>query len=771
MNPSQFLTKIIKLSVYGVILLTPIFFLPFTFEYLEFNKQYLLAALVLTGVLAWIGRAVVEKEVRFYRTPLDIPLVAFWLIILVSGILSQDRNLSFLGSFDNMTIGVIPLTFYILFYFLVTNTLVKMEDIRRVNILVLSSGLIASLFFFLQISGFFKALDLPWRFHNTVSSLNTPFGVFAITCLVLALNALFVKKKNIRSDIFWFISFAVFLATLLLIGFKPVWIVAAAALFLLLVLGMSHLEEIRTSWVTVSFAILVVALIFVLLGVPQFLTANLPLEVTLSQSASWKLATETLGSSLKQFILGSGPATFVYDFAKFRPESLNLTFAWNVRFTNPGSTFINLLATLGFLGTVSFVLIILLALGTVVFVWMKKSFKRDGAFSRAKSSHDEDSVFSSSTLFFGMTVGWLSLLAASFFLVFSTTLWILFFLYLGGLMIIARHLLNTNEKPVIISLKTSPEYALASSFIFILVFSGVIVFGIFLGRFYIANVSYATSVKAAAAGEFDRVIESSAQAAQYHPSSANYHIALARGYLLKASAESRSPAPDTSAIASLVASAVNEARIATDLAPLNVRTWETLATMYENARSIAPNAVDWAIAALDRAVELESSNPNHFLRRGNLKFLLQKYDDAKSDYEESIRLKANHIDAFIRLALLEEVRKDLDAAIMRMSDAFRFAPQDPEILFQLGRLLYNRNTGNDMTLAEQAFRGAIQFNPNHSNALFSLATLLERGGDKQDALGFYRRVLQLNPDNEEVRAKVRALSAPAYTPPVEEGEE
>lgn len=772
MNTPKLLTRVIETCVYGVILLTPIFFLPFTYEFLEFNKQYLLAALVLVGVLAWMGRAILEKEVRFYRTPLDIPLVTFWFVILVSGVLSQDRNLSFLGSFDSATIGIIPLTFYILFYFLVTNTLVKLGDMKRVNILLLSSGLVASLFFFLRVSGLLAKMGIPWTFHNTVSSLNTPFGVFAIITLVLALNTLFIKKKNIKDDIFWVVSFVVSLIVLLLVGFKVVWIATAAALFLLLVLGMSHLEEIRTTWVTATFAILVVALIFILLGVPQFLTAKLPLEVTLSQGTSWKVATETLGHSLKQFILGSGLSTFSYDFAQFRPESLNLTFAWNVRFAYPTSTFINLLATTGFLGTVSYILVVLLALGTIVFIWMKKSFKKEGAFSRAsKELSSDNATFASSTLFFGMTVGWLSLLAASFFLVFSTTLWVLFFLYMGGLMVVARYILGTNEKPLTVSLKTSPQYTLASSFIFILFFSGVIVFGIFLGRFYLANVYYASSIKAAVAGEVDATAEKAVLATKYHPSSATYHTALARAYLLQAAAESRDSEPDTTTITNLVASAVNEARLATSLAPKNIQTWETLVTMYENARPIAPNAVDWAIAALDKSIELEGTNPAHYLKRGNLRFLLQKYDDAKSDYEESIRLKANYVDAFVRLAMLEEVRKDLDVAVMRMSDAFRFAPQNPEILFQLGRLLYNRGAENDLALAEQAFKGAIQFNPNHANALYSLAILLERRGETSEALGFYRRVLQLNPDNEEVRAKVRALSAPAAAPTVEDIEE
>lgn len=755
---SNILSWVIKSCIYGIVALTPIFFLPFTFENLEFNKQYLLGVLVLIGVLAWMGRAIIEKEVRFYRTPLDIPLVIFWFIVCVSGILSADRNLSFIGNLDNLTIGVMPLTFYVLFYFLITNTL-KFDDLKKVVVITLSSGLAASAFFMLQSAGVLAKLGLNWNFGNTVSNLNTPFGIFVVVCLVLSLNALFIRKRHIKNDIFWFFCFVVFLSTLALFGFKLVWICAAAALFLLLVLGMSHLEEIRTSWITVSFSILVIALIFILLGVPKFLTASLPLEVSLSHGVSWKVATETLGSSLKQFIIGSGPATFVYDFAQFRPESLNLTFAWNIRFMSPSSTFIDILSTLGFLGAVSYILVLLLALGTVVFVSMRKVLKKDGILSHAVRhvAGNEISVFSASPLFFGVTVAWLSLLAASFFLVFSTTLWILFFLFMASIMVVSRTLLKVHEKPVEISLKTSPQYSLASSFVFILVFSGVIVLGVYLGRFYIADVYYAQSLASGNDGNVGLMEEKAAKAVMYRGKWAPYYLNLARAYLLDAGVESRKSSPDAAKISSLVASAVNQARFATDLAPKNVVSWETLATMYENALAVAPAAGEWAISALDQAIVLESSNPIHFLRRGNLKVALQKIDEAKTDYEEAIRLKANFVDAFVRLSAVEESKRDLDMAILRMSDAFRFSPRNPEVLFQLGRLFYNRAKGNDLDLAEQAFRGSIEQNPSYSNALYGLGILLEGRGRLDEALECYNKVLRLNPDNADVRAKINAI--------------
>ncbi len=56
--------KIIKWSIYLSVFLTPLFFLSFSYEAFEFNKQYLLFFLVLAGLLAWLAKMVFwDKEV------------------------------------------------------------------------------------------------------------------------------------------------------------------------------------------------------------------------------------------------------------------------------------------------------------------------------------------------------------------------------------------------------------------------------------------------------------------------------------------------------------------------------------------------------------------------------------------------------------------------------------------------------------------------------------------------------------------------------------
>ena len=114
--------RIIKLSIYLLVFLLPVCFLPFSFEAYEFNKQYLLFFLVSLGFLAWLAKMVIcDKEIKFRRTPLDIPVLAFMFLAILSTAFSIDKTSSlfgFYGRFSDNLIGILSLG---IFYFLITN--------------------------------------------------------------------------------------------------------------------------------------------------------------------------------------------------------------------------------------------------------------------------------------------------------------------------------------------------------------------------------------------------------------------------------------------------------------------------------------------------------------------------------------------------------------------------------------------------------------------------------------------------------------------------
>lgn len=738
------------------IFLTPIFFLPFTAETLEVNKYFLFYFLMLLALVAWLARAVSRKIFEFRRTPLDFPLAALWFVFLIVSLVSEERYLSFFGEFSSLGLSFFGLTAMFVFYFLVVQNLRKINQILWAIYLLMFSGALSALYMIMPtFSRFFGSFSIPqsWPDYGLINSSNTLSGIFLVVIFALSLAFLTIKKRGLGLDIFYFLVFLLIGASIVLIGFKIVWVAMVATIFLMLVFFLTYLEKVRTVWTSISFGILVISLLFIFFGTPKFLTMPLPVEVSLSQGTSASLIMETLKDGARHFLFGSGPSTFIFDFSKYRSVDFNNNFAWNIRFRQPYSGALDWLATTGLIGTLSLLLVILMVLGLIVTTWLKHFLE----FRRKKKIEEIPVMVASlqlSPLIFWAIVGaWLTLLVVFFFVNFSLAHWLMFWLFLGLMVGAGAHLAKIELPELTLSLKTSPQYAMASSFGFILIFTAIIVVGIFLGRFFTAEVVYARSLSKS----LDERIAGLQKAVEFNPNRVLFHLNLAESFLSKA-AEQTSKTNDLNQVASLVASAVQAAKVATDKAPNNVATWEYLATMYVNARSIAPEANNWTIGALEKAIALEPTNPLFHIALGNAKLFERRYTEAKEDFEKAISLKVNLLDGYLRLAMLKETQNDINGAIAALEKGLNYGAQDPVYLFQLGRYYFNRAQKGDYDLAQMAFERAISLNPNYSDALYALALLFEKRGNSVEALKFYQKVLNLNPGNAEIKKKIDKLS-------------
>lgn len=757
---TSILTQITRFALFGIVFLIPLFYFPKTSETLELPKQFLLIMLTVVALTAWIGQVVATRKLEFHRTAFDIPLAIFWATLLLATLTSRDRLSSLLGNYESYTWSFLTITSLLILFFLVIQTVRTRGEMMNLVTVFAASGLVAELFFIVK--AFLPKLVawIPVASSNTVSSLASVFGVFVLIQMILALSILAVKGKGItRRDVFFGIVFGLSLISLVMIGFKSVWFFVAIGMFFFLVYAVGKVSELRLAWVSVCFALFVASILLAFFGVPRFLTARLPVEVSLASPVSWSIATNVLTTDVKSFLLGSGPASFVLDFSRFRPDSFNSNFAWNVRFSQPYSTAIELLTATGILGAIALASVVVLALGTIFFLWIRKVSARGRG-----AGMDEGEASDALPLFWGATTAWITLLVASFFSVFGATTWLMFFLSLALMASLSRLVARREDSVLRVSLKTSPQYSLLVSFCFIVVFTGVIIFGLFLGRFFNAEIAYASGLRAIVSGGTDEAITKTGQAVALHPTRSTYHVALAQAYLNKATQTALGAQPDPNLVTTLVALAVNEARRATELAPNNVNGWQQLATMYANARAIAPDANVWVMRTLERAIELEKTNPILYVLAGNAKVFDKQPEEAIKDYENAIRLKPDYVDAYLNLALLEEQSGKIDEAISHMAQAVVIAPGNADALFNLGRLLYNRGKEGDLARAESAFQTVLNAVPNHANALFSLGLLAERQGKTSAAIEFYQRVLKLNPDNAEVKRKLDSLSAPP--PPV-----
>lgn len=316
--------KIVSLLIPFLIFLTPLFFLPLTPNFFEFNKMYLVLAGSLLIFALWLLKALLGKQIVLFSTPLDVPVILIFVAFLVSTLFaSPNRVLPLLGK----TGIIFTLT---CFYFALTQsgpTPGVDKETPGVGRNWLQALMAASFVLsWITIFAFVQVLPkvLPWEFaknqvFNTAGSL-TAFVSFQV--LLLPATLLFATKSSqFLNKILYFL-------------------VAALS--------------------TVS---LVLAISLMLPGKPAS-------PAFLSPTIGWWIAVEIFKNAKTAF-LGVGPESFLTAFSLFRPAIFNNQKFWNLRFATSSNEFFQVLTTTGLFGLISLLYLLLIS-GKKLFRDLKK---------------------------------------------------------------------------------------------------------------------------------------------------------------------------------------------------------------------------------------------------------------------------------------------------------------------------------------------------------------------------------------------------------------
>jgi putative inorganic carbon (HCO3(-)) transporter len=756
----KFLNKIIKSSLYLLVFLLPVWFLPFSFEGYEFNKQYLLFFLVSLGFLAWLAKMVLcDKEIKFRRTPLDIPILIFLFISILSVAFSIDKSSSlfgFYGRFSDNLIGILSLG---ALYFLITNN-VSLGENRGERVSPSLSGMLKTLLwsaFFVLLFSYFSlfgvwqimatkfqgiASNLPMlmsRIFNPIGGSLESLAIFLSVVAVL-LVALILKFQNHNSKVKNFCLFFLLLAStilLIIIDFTAAWLALALSLILFLVFAFwsrVFKERVNVLLIPIILIIISIALLFTQvsnfkLQVKNYNILDSPKEILLDQKTTWQVA----WGAIKNYpVLGSGIGTFSQDFAKFKPKEFNQTNLWQLRFDKGSSQVAETISTVGILGFLSW-----LAIAGLFFLI---SF-----YLLRKIKGGESGPGGLQLPFF---FGFLSLVLSQIFYYQNTTLAFLFWLFLGlGVISWAAPL-----KEKVFSFKNFPEMKLV--FTIVLLVLALVIFGsyFFAGRFYLADAKYKEGVISGRAEDLETAVNLS-------KSRATYAITLSRSYFLEASVELQKSVEEqaTQKIQVNFAKSIDEAKRATQISPNWVAAFENLGMIYRDIRGFAEGASNWAIDSFSKAAELEPTNPVFPTEMGKILRDDEKTDEAKNEFEKALELKPDYLDAEIQSALIFEQEGNSQESIAKLKEIVEQNPSSVEAIFQLGRVYYNNNQTDE---AIGQFEKAIQIFPNHSNSLYALGIAYQKKGLTGKALEQFEKVLELNPGNQDVLQKIAELKKP-----------
>jgi tetratricopeptide (TPR) repeat protein len=728
------LSRIIKSSIYLMVFLVPLFFLPFSFEGLEYNKQYLIFFLTGIAFFAWLAKmAIADKEIRFKHSILDLFVLVFLVISVISSIFSIDKMSSLFGFYGRFSDGLLGLISMAALYFLVTNNLVA-EDMKKVKKLFLCSTALVVVIAYFSVFGVWGKIPFLAGQAALSSVFNTTSASLEGLAMFLAIALVFLAaKKGHKSVALKYVLLVAVLGLLVIIDFTPAWITILATLILFVGLSLwKRIFKENVNLLLVPIAIIIVAAVCLPFQFTSLIfganskIATLPQEQTLDQANSWKVGVNTATDNVKNIFVGSGPGTYYYDFAQQKPKEINnTTWLWQIRFDRAGSYVSEVLATMGFAGLISYLALIAIFLMISWFMISKQT---------------------GSLLF---TVVFLSLVIGQFFYYQNTTLAFLFWLIMG--LAVVKWQGPVKEKSI--SFKEFPEISLVFSTLVIVVGLGILALDFFGVKYYLADVNYAKAQAMNSSVARNQLLE---KAAIGNLGLSQYRMALSRGYLSEALNEMAKPAAqqDTNTIQQLVASAIDQAKVSTTLTPKSVASWENLGVIYREIKDMASGALDWGVKAFETAITLEPTNPVIYTELGKLYANANNNEKATESFQRALEQKPDYVNAMVQEALLLEKEGKASEAITKLETLFPTYYLNTELLFQLGRLYFNAGQADKAVIQ---FQNVILLSPNHSNAHYSLAIVYASQGKKDLAIQEFEKVLELNPGNEDVAQKIAAL--------------
>lgn len=751
----------------GGTLFFPLFVFPKTFEVVNLPKTFFLFLLVGVLVLLWSIGAMLEKKLLVRRSMLDIPFVLFGVAVLVSSLFSVSVPVSFFGTTDNFTLTAFTIFPAVLFAYLIVQLIKNRTSFVNFIQIFFLSHIVAELLFYVFQIPFIRTHGLTaWfghNFFNTVSTGNSIFGIWVAALGVLSFGTLLLKGRKKIYYILPAISAVLSLITLFRLGFTVSFVVFGIGLGMLLVLPFLFARSTSVKVSLALFSVFVLTLLCIGFGTPQSFKMHVPVEIALGAQSSFDFVKAALGADVKQFLVGSGPGTFLYDFSLHRTPAFNTNaIVFNTRFHAPFSTFLALLVEVGLLGSVFFILLILIGLGAMLSTWTELRSSWKGLIQeRVATTLHAQGLSSFAEIFDVFVVGaaWIALtvgLCVSFVDIVSWwTWWCFLALIIVGIGFVNKKFVVEKD----ISLVVSPQYSLALSFGIILFFTLIILSTAFGVRMYLAEYSW---VKASQVSSLDEAEAYLQRSIEYRRSYAPYQVSLARVYLQKAKVAYEKNNQNTPEVASLVASAANVAKIATELEPNNVENYETLALMYLNAHSFAPEANTWAKDALLSALLLEPSNVVNHTRLAQVYIQENKLSEAEKELQKAIELKFDYVPAYEALIVLYRDAGKYNEALGFYEVLLKITDPTGNLLFNYGVLFFNRHEKGDDDRAQKLWEQALRLDaekkqPTNPNILYSLGLLFERKGDKSTALSYYQKVRELVPQNDDVKKKIQSM--------------
>ena len=554
-----------------------------------------------------------SKKITLKDGPLQRLTIFLMSSFLISLLFSKNMFLSFWGRPFQADSFIVFLACFIIFY--LSSTIKRRGILKILEFFVAGSAILSILFIIKKFTG------INMSIFDSLSASAVVISVAFVVLISFVFNNLNYFRKGKSYNIAKVVSmgtfFVLFFISLILIDFKLSWFFVSIGTFL--VFWRSMIESnftIKRKKAVLSLSLLFIFLILFFLPNPFIEKIK---EPKLSYESSWNIAEKSLGESFKNFLIGSGPSTYSYQFSLYKDKSFN-TIDSSLIFKEGSIPLLTFFVTGGFF--------VILSLLLLIGFFYYQGFKYFLSFKKEKN---DSSVNVLDILF--PTVFCLSLLM--FFYRIDIAFLFLFFSTLG--------LWSGQQKgeEMIIDIP-SPKIAKTIISIIFILWSLVIVNFI---NYYRAELHYQKSIiNYNNQGAIIESIIEMEKAAMLWKSS-DYNIGLSQLYLIKASEEfeqkwttKEKKEEQKQSIKEDALNAEAFAKIACDSDKNNFQSWQNLGLVYENTNFLIEDKTEEAIITYNKAKALAPQNYDIYVAIARLLEEDKKYDEALVEYKKAFDL-------------------------------------------------------------------------------------------------------------------------------------
>lgn len=616
----SFLSSVATILTATIFLLFPLFFLTITTDYFTFPKQILIVGGALLLLVLWGIKVVIEKRITFLLNPLNIPILLFAVVLVLSTIFSLSSQDAILQAVPVILLCAIFIT-----------TVNFISDKASFTIVVTSLIIGSALSALLSIFAYFNIYLLPFEavknqgFNTHGSPIQ--YAAYLLPLLVLCVASLIdiVKKGKLKS----------------------------------ITKDYSYILQLVSA---VIFAIGLGIVIYQIVVAPQ---KPILLPFNHGFQVAFAAISQDSAHMAQSLLVGSGYGTFSTDFTRYITSSFNSLSFWNLTFAFSSSYILELLATTGVLGLFAF-----------AFIFVN--------FLRSKASPSNPLFLATLTVFiltllipFSYTMVFLLFALLSLFVSYRTIANAKGFDTITlNLVALKQGLISVSEEG---EKKSKDNLILPSIILALTVFIAVFVLFYLTGtgatprKGYIALVSsdikFAKSFSQEALKSGTQTYNLQTQAITEYPYRSDYYrlfsqINLALAANIVTAQQGKKPSQDVqNNIVALLQQSINSARQAVTLSPLSSVNWQNLGQIYRNLIGVGQNAEQFAIASYNQASTLNPANPGLRIELGGIYYQLKQWDLAQNQFTIAEQLKADYPNAYYNLGHVLEEKGDLQNAM------------------------------------------------------------------------------------------------------------